>query len=65
MPGVPGVYYGSEWGIHGDKKDGDEALRPFIKEEIWNELTEQIRLLNLRRFIIQRRMRMLVTTKHM
>lgn len=26
---------------------------------------EQIRLLNLRRFIIQRRMRMLVTTKHM
>ena len=45
MPGIPCIYYGSEWGILGDKKDGDEALRPFIKEAIWNDLTEQIRLL--------------------
>ncbi|GHU45377.1 hypothetical protein FACS1894120_0040 [Clostridia bacterium] len=28
MPGVPGVYYGSEYGALGDKKDGDDALRP-------------------------------------
>ncbi|MDR0804364.1 MAG: maltodextrin glucosidase [Oscillospiraceae bacterium] len=30
MPGIPGVYYGSEYGVTGDKKDGDDALRqPF------------------------------------
>lgn len=32
MPGIPSIYYGSEWGIKGDKKsgDGDYALRPAI-----------------------------------
>lgn len=32
MPGIPSIYYGSEWGIEGDKKsgDGDYALRPEI-----------------------------------
>ena len=32
MPGIPSIYYGSEWGIPGDKKsgDGDYALRPEI-----------------------------------
>jgi glycosidase len=32
MPGIPSIYYGSEWGINGDKKsgDGDYALRPAI-----------------------------------
>ena len=31
LPGVPSIYYGSEWGIKGDKKDGgDIALRPEI-----------------------------------
>jgi glycosidase len=28
MPGIPGVYYGSEYGIEGEKKNGDDALRP-------------------------------------
>lgn len=28
MPGVPSIYYGSEWGIRGRKRDGDAALRP-------------------------------------
>ena len=28
MPGVPCVYYGSEWGMEGGKEDGDAALRP-------------------------------------
>jgi glycosidase len=28
MPGIPGVYYGSEYGVEGDKKNGDDALRP-------------------------------------
>ena len=31
MPGIPGVYYGSEHGIEGDKHSGDDALRP-----MWN-----------------------------
>ena len=30
LPGLPSVYYGSEWGIHGRKEDGDRALRPGI-----------------------------------
>lgn len=28
MPGIPSVYYGSEYGIEGDKSRGDDALRP-------------------------------------
>lgn len=42
MPGVPSIYYGSEWGIEGRKKDGDEALRPAIEKPEWNELTDII-----------------------
>lgn len=42
IPGIPCIYYGSEWGVEGDKKDGDEALRPeFIKPE-HTELGEHI-----------------------
>jgi glycosidase len=32
MPGVPSIYYGSEWGIPGRKRDGDAALRPSLAE---------------------------------
>lgn len=42
MPGIPIVYYGSEWGITGNKSDGDPALRPEVKEPQWNELTDLI-----------------------
>lgn len=28
MPGVPSIYYGSEWGVTARKRDGDPALRP-------------------------------------
>lgn len=45
MPGVPGVYYGSEWGMEGRKEQGsDDSLRPRIhKEDLQeNELTEYI-----------------------
>lgn len=28
MPGIPAVYYGSEFGLEGDKHSGDDALRP-------------------------------------
>ena len=38
MPGIPCVYYGSEWGAKGDKKDGDPGLRPCFEEPQWNEL---------------------------
>lgn len=48
MPGIPSVYYGSEFGIEGDKRGGgDDALRPeFNLEKMKNEglrdLTELI-----------------------
>ncbi len=31
LPGVPSIYYGSEWGVGGRKADGgDPALRPYL-----------------------------------
>ena len=42
MPGVPSVYYGSEWGIEGEKSWGDESLRPSVDKPEWNELTDLI-----------------------
>lgn len=38
MPGIPCIYYGSEWGAKGDKKDGDDALRQEYHEPEFNEL---------------------------
>ncbi len=42
MPGIPCLYYGSEWGAHGDKSHGDDALRPSFDQPEWNSLTDQI-----------------------
>lgn len=42
MPGIPAVYYGSEFGIEGDKKNGDECLRGKFEPQQPNELTEHI-----------------------
>ena len=42
MPGIPCVYYGSEWGVKGDKSQGDPALRPCLEQPEWNELTGRI-----------------------
>ena len=42
MPGIPCVYYGSEWGEKADKSQGDPALRPSFDAPQWNALTEQI-----------------------
>ena len=42
MPGIPCIYYGSEWGAKGNKSDGDPALRPCFEEPVENELTEFI-----------------------
>lgn len=45
MPGIPCVYYGSEWGAKADKSQGDPALRPSFDAPENNELTEHIRRL--------------------
>ena len=42
MPGVPAVYYGSEWGITGDKGNMDQDLRPCLDKPEWNDLTDWI-----------------------
>ena len=40
MPGIPCLYYGSEWGEKADKKQGDPALRPSFQAPEWNQLTD-------------------------
>lgn len=42
MPGIPCIYYGSEWGAEGLKQDGDDALRPSFDQPESNQLTEFI-----------------------
>ncbi len=43
MPGIPCIYYGSEWGAEGQKApDNDYALRPCFEKPEPNELTEYI-----------------------
>jgi len=44
MPGIPGIYYGSEYGLTGDKRDGDDTLRPefIIGDYKETELTKLI-----------------------
>lgn len=42
MPGIPCVYYGSEWGATGEKSQGDPALRASFQEPEFNELAEWI-----------------------
>ena len=51
MPGIPCIYYGSEWGEEGVKApDNDYALRPCFEEPKPNELTAFIhRLIRARR----------------
>lgn len=46
MPGIPCVYYGSEWGAEADKSQGDPALRACFEEPLWNDLTEFISVLS-------------------
>ena len=42
MPGVPSIYYGSEWGIEGKKQGRDEEIRPRLEKPEWNELSDAI-----------------------
>lgn len=50
MPGIPSIYYGSEWGVEGLKQNGDASLRPAVDNSDWNSLTDTIcHLTHLRR----------------
>lgn len=43
MPGIPCIYYGSEWGAEGHKQPGSDAnLRPSFEAPQWNELCDTI-----------------------
>lgn len=42
MPGIPCVYYGSEWGAKAKKEEGDPALRACFEKPEWNLLTDWI-----------------------
>lgn len=42
MPGIPCVYYGSEWGAKADKSEGDQALRACFDKPEFGELAEWI-----------------------
>lgn len=42
MPGIPCVYYGSEWGAEGTKQQGDDALRASFDAPLENSLTKTI-----------------------
>lgn len=43
MPGIPCIYYGSEWGAEGVKANGsDNDIRKFYDTPEWNELTETV-----------------------
>ena len=46
MPGIPIVYYGSEWGTKANKSEGDPALRVSFEKPEWNELTDSIAALS-------------------
>lgn len=50
MPGIPSVYYGSEFAFLGDKSQGDGALRPMLTGDdihnMRNSLTDYIARLN-------------------
>ena len=42
MPGIPCIYYGSEWGIEGKKQGRDEEIRPRLEKPEWNKLSDAI-----------------------
>lgn len=42
MPGIPCVYYGSEWGAEAKKEEGDPALRACFEAPVENGLSEWI-----------------------
>ncbi|OJF76351.1 MAG: hypothetical protein BKP49_07730 [Treponema sp. CETP13] len=56
MPGVPCIYYGSEWGIEGKKEDGDDGLRPKLQNPAWTSITDfvaQLAYLHHQKVVLQ------------
>ena len=56
MPGIPCVYYGSEWGAKADKSEGDPALRACFEDPVKMSLLSlfqslQRRIKEARRFV--------------
>lgn len=50
MPGIPCIYYGSEWGTEGTRTNwSDDDLRPCFSKPEWNSLTDLIQKLNTMR----------------
>ncbi len=42
-PGIPSIYYGSEWGAQGHKDEYDDALRPYFEAPVYNELRDVVK----------------------
>lgn len=43
MPGIPALYYGSEWGVKGERSNSsDEGIRPAFDHPEWNQLTDTL-----------------------
>ncbi len=50
MPGIPCLYYGSEWGIKGKRTNwSDDALRPALEKPEWNKHTDYLQKLDAMR----------------
>ncbi|MBE7021347.1 MAG: alpha-amylase [Ruminococcaceae bacterium] len=48
LPGIPSIYYGSEFGIEGKKEQGtDDSLRPYIKYEEYIEIIKNNRFIKV------------------
>lgn len=45
MPGIPSLYYGSEWGLEGCRDKSDAEVRPALELQNDTELTKHIRYL--------------------
>ena len=43
IPGIPCIYYGSEWGARANKSEGDPALRPAFEKPENNDITNVIK----------------------
>ena len=64
MPGVPSVYYGSEWGIEGVKNNGYDAdvpLRPCLELNDWKDKNPQL-IAHIRKLAQVRKMSKAVQT---
>ena len=42
LPGIPSIYYGSEWGIEGRRETGDSDIRQCLELQTGNDLSRHI-----------------------